>query len=90
MGATVMEDDTPMTVTEVPSNVVTLQTPTRLDIPVERIIAATVEANLSEVVVIGFDADGEFYFGSSKADGGDVLWLLALAKKRLMEIGDPD
>lgn len=66
--------------------VVTLDLITRLDIPVERVIQGIPE-NMQSLVICGYDVDGEFYFASNKADGGDVLWLLELAKKRLMEYG---
>jgi hypothetical protein len=58
---------------------------TRLDIPAERILRKAQDADLSTAVVIGWDADGDFYFASTAADGGDVLWLLELAKKKLLE-----
>lgn len=66
--------------------VVDLDCVTRLDLPSERVLQKAIDAAVQEVVVIGYDKDGEFYFASSKADGGDVLWLLEQAKKRLMEI----
>lgn len=59
---------------------------TRLDLPVGKILKAAREAKLQAALVIGFDKDGDFYFASSKADGGEVLWLLELAKKRLLEV----
>lgn len=62
---------------------------TRLDCAPENTIKCAVEAKLKDVVIIGFDEDGEFFFASNKADGGDALWLLELARKRLMEAGDP-
>ena len=68
---------------------------TRLDIPAERVLRAALErgngtpgAALKDAVVLGFDEDGDFYFASSKADGGAVLWLMALAQKRLLDFGD--
>jgi hypothetical protein len=67
------------------SNVVELPVITRLDLPPERVITRAMEAGLTEVVVIGRDPAGNFWFAASKADGGDVLWLLELAKKRLLE-----
>jgi hypothetical protein len=70
--------------------VVELDVLTHLDLPVDRILKAALEKGLAEVVIIGFDDDGEFYFAASKADGGDVLWLLELAKKKLLEVGDND
>lgn len=59
---------------------------TTLDIPVPRTLKSAVKANLQCAVVIGYDNDGEFYFASSKSDGGYVLWLLETAKKQLMEV----
>lgn len=40
---------------------------------------------LESVVIMGWDKDGELYFASSKADGGDILWLMEKAKKLLLE-----
>lgn len=56
-------------------NVVNLNVVTRLDLPPERILNAALEADLSEVVIIGRDQDGNEYFASSIADGADVVWL---------------
>lgn len=44
-------------------------------------------ANLSEVVIVGMDQDGAFYFASNIAAGPGVLWLLELAKTRLIAMG---
>ncbi len=60
---------------------------TRLDLPVDRIIARATEAGLTDVVILGFDKDGEFYSAASMADGGAMLWLLELARHRLIKIG---
>jgi len=57
---------------------------TSLDINVERVINGALEAKLDEVVIIGRNADGEFYFASSKSDGGAVLWQLETARLKLM------
>ena len=46
------------------------------------------DAELTEVVVIGINPLGQFWFASSKADGGDVLWHLEIAKKRLLDLMD--
>ena len=59
---------------------------TKLDVPVSRIIEGAVKAKLETVVVLGYDKDGEEYFASSVADGGTVLWLMAKAKKALLEV----
>lgn len=70
-------------------NVVDFPGPTRLDIPVERVLQKALAAGLSEVAVIGFREDGGFYFAASKADGANVLWSLKIAERRLLLIGDP-
>lgn len=69
-------------------NVVYLNQPTRLDIPVKRVLKGAKRAKLDTAVVVGWDPDGSLYFASSAADGGDVLWLLELAKKKLLEMGE--
>lgn len=66
--------------------VIILPVVTKLDIPAERVVNSAVEAKLKDVVVIGFDGEGALYFASSYADGGDVLWMMELAKKALLEI----
>jgi hypothetical protein len=59
---------------------------TTLDLPAERVLNAAINANLESCVIVGFDAKGELYFASTKADGGEVLWLFELAKKALMDM----
>lgn len=66
-------------------NVVSLGNVTKLDLPTDRVLDAC-KGHCSEgVVILGFDDDGEFYFASSLADGGTVIWLLESAKKGLLE-----
>lgn len=60
------------------------------DIPTRNILLGADNSDLEEVVVIGFDKDGELYFASSKADGGTVLWLLEKAKQLLLNVQDID
>lgn len=59
---------------------------TTLDIPPARVLSKAVDAALQSCVVIGYREDGSFYFASSVADGGEVLWLMEVAKKRLLEV----
>lgn len=68
------------------SNIVHLPVITRLDLPAARILDAA--AGLVTAVVIGWKEDGSFYFASNKADGGEVLWLLELAKRKLFEAAE--
>lgn len=61
-----------------------LPTPTTHDIPADKMIDSAKDQDLKGVVVIGWDKDGEFYFASSFADGGDALWLIEQAKLALL------
>jgi hypothetical protein len=67
-------------------NVIPLGNITRLDLATDRVLDE-VKGHCSDgVIVIGFDDDGAFYFASSIADGGEVLWLLEQAKIKLLQI----
>lgn len=70
------------------SNVVNLPCITRLDLPPDRILEGAQGKGLTGVFVMGYTEDGEVYFASSYADGGTVMWLMELAKKRLLQIAD--
>lgn len=63
---------------------------TTLNTPLERVLEAAIEADLDEVVVVGYAKDGSEYFASSTSDGGSVLWHFERAKHRLMQLGDDD
>lgn len=80
-----MTHETKPTLTAVPK-VTVLPVLTRLNVPCERILNAALESTLQKVVLVGVDADGEMYFASSMADGGDALWWLEKAKKALLDI----
>lgn len=66
------------------TNVVEIGCVTKLDVPVDRVLRAALEAGMTEAVIIGYDADGNDYFASSKASAEPVLWHLERAKWRLM------
>ena len=61
---------------------------TTMDTSVERTLYRASEKCLKSVIVMGWTEDGDIYFKSSKADGGDVLWLMENAKKSLLEVGE--
>jgi len=61
---------------------------TRLDLPCDRILNGALEADLESVLAIGFRKNGEFYFASSLADGGNVAWLLTRALHNLHQQAD--
>ena len=59
---------------------------TQLNIPTDEVLESVKGRCSDGVVVIGYDDNGELYFASSMADGGEVLWLLEMAKKALLDI----
>lgn len=59
---------------------------TKLDLPPERILENAKPLIGEGVVIIGWDKENQLYFASSIADGGEVLWLMELAKKQLFEV----
>ena len=70
-------------------NIILFDGITKLDLPADRVLLkAAQEADLESTVIIGFTKDGDFYFASSLADGGNVLWLLELAKRELFNKAD--
>lgn len=70
-----------------PKNVVQFDGFTSLDIDPNSVLMGAINADMDEVVVLGYKKDGSEYFASNKADGADVLWHLQRAQKRLLEIG---
>lgn len=58
---------------------------TRLDLSPERVLTKAVELDLEGVVIAGWTKDGQEYFATTYADGGDVLWLIEKFKKALLE-----
>lgn len=63
---------------------------TRHDLSAERLLQKALETGLDEVVILGFDNDGNEYFASSKADGANVLWHLKRAEFKLLKYADDD
>lgn len=60
---------------------------TKLDLPPDRLLERAI-GELDEVIIIGYDKDGDFYFASSKASGPEALWTLAMAQKKILEVFD--
>lgn len=69
------------------SNVIRFTGITTLSLDADHVLESAL-GKLDGVVVVGFDKDGQEYFASSYADGGDVLWLFERAKKKLLEMPD--
>ena len=55
------------------------------DLPVDRVLNKAIDAGLDVAIVVGVK-DGELWFASNKADGGEALWWLEKAKKALLDI----
>ena len=66
-------------------NVIPLNNVTRLDLPVDRVLEKSKEI-LKGCIIIGYTTEGEEYFASTYADGGQVLWLIERLKKALLEV----
>jgi hypothetical protein len=67
------------------SEVVQFRGVTRLDLDPDRVLENT-KGQLKQFVIIGYDTDDEFFFSSTMADGGDVMWMLEVAKLKLLRI----
>lgn len=46
-------------------------------------------STLSDVIVIGFDEEGEMSLFSTVIEGPNILWALELAKSQILEMGVP-
>lgn len=71
---------------KVTRKVETLHGVTGMSLDPARVINGAHAANLVDVIIVGRDADGEFYFASNQPNGPDVLWDLAQAQRRLLAI----
>ena len=66
--------------------VVILDCMTRLPIPVKRVIKGAEKADLSSIIVIGWDSEDKLFLSSSEAKKSELLWLLEKAKQCLMDM----
>lgn len=67
------------------NNVVTLPVLTRLDLDADRTLENLI-GRLEGFVLAGYDKDGNEFFSSTYADGGDALWLLERCKQCLLSV----
>lgn len=67
------------------TNVVELGVVTTQDHPPDWALQKALDARLELAIVVGVK-DGELFFSSNKADGGEVLWWLEKAKKALLDL----
>ena len=70
-------------------NVIPIGGVTKLDLPPDMVLEKAI-GKLNKVIIIGYDKDGEHYFASSVADGGDVLWLIEKFKRSLLNVGEDE
>lgn len=67
--------------------VIPLNNITRLDLPPDRVLEG-LKGMMESLVILGYDKQGEMVFSSTLADGGEVLWLLEVCKKKLLDLED--
>lgn len=65
--------------------VINLDIPTKGDLPPNLVLDGALEADLKEVFVCGLTQDGGLYLASSGGYLPDMLFLLELAKRSVME-----
>lgn len=65
-------------------NLLFLRHPTSLPILVERVLQRVIGKDLAEVIVIGVDKAGEFYFAMSESDTDKLMAQLDIAKAMLL------
>lgn len=71
------------------SNVIQFRGITRLNLDPDVVLENT-KGTLEGFVICGYDKEGNEYFASTYADGGDVLWLLERMKLRLLTVGEEE
>ena len=62
--------------------VVSFRGTTKLDLDPDRILENT-KGQLKHFVIVGYDMEDNFFFSSTMADGGDVLWIMEQARLSL-------
>jgi len=63
---------------------------TTLDTSPRLVLTYAMREEFDSIVVMGFTKSEDIYLASSVADGGTMLWLMEVAKTRLMKIaGEP-
>lgn len=56
---------------------------TVLDIPVDRVLDGAKE-HLDNVILCGYDKDGDYYFAGTFGDAAEILWLLEKCKQAIL------
>jgi hypothetical protein len=71
------------------SNVIQLPVITTLDSDAD-LTLKNLDGKLKGFVLAGYDLDGNEFFSSTYADGGDALWLIERFKKALLDNVDEE
>jgi hypothetical protein len=70
--------------------VIELNIPTLVDIPVETILDGAREADLQTLFLVGELPDGQLYIAGSSSDAALNGWMLDQAKRMLLRMSDPN
>lgn len=57
----------------------------RISLPASKVLEKAMSRDLADAIVIGRTKDDGLYFHATTQDGGDVLWLIELIKKHLLD-----
>lgn len=69
-----------------PADVVLWRGVTTLALPTDRVLRAALEYEFESVTIVGTLKDGTEYFASNVPDGPNVLWELARAQRKLLDL----
>lgn len=67
------------------TNVVKFRGVTKLDLDPDTLLENS-KGQVEQFIILGYDKDGEFWFRSTMGSGGDVMWLMEVAKIKLLKI----
>ena len=69
------------------TNIVNFPGVTCLDLPADQVLENAL-GKLGRMIIIGYTTEGDEYFASSIADGGEVVWLIERMKLQLLRVVD--
>ena len=67
------------------TNITPISGETKLDIEADKVIVGSLEAGLTDVLVLGYRPDDSLYIAMSQADAAHAVWLLEKAKQAILE-----
>lgn len=67
------------------SNVVSFRGVTKLDLDPDTVLENS-KGQVDNFIILGYDKEGDFWFSSTMGSGGDVMWLMEVAKIQLLKI----